>query len=74
MNDEEYKQQLEQKLWDVADILRGSMDANEYKNYILGFIFYKFLSEKIENFLNKELEEDELTFQEAYENDEDYHN
>ena len=71
MNDEEYKQQLEQKLWDVADILRGSMDANEYKNYILGFIFYKFLSEKIENFLNKELEEDELTFQEAYENDED---
>ena len=47
MNDEEYKQQLEQKLWDVADILRGSMDANEYKNYILGFIFYKFLSEKI---------------------------
>jgi type I restriction enzyme M protein len=73
MNDEEYKQQLEQKLWDVADILRGSMDANEYKNYILGFIFYKFLSEKIENFLNKELEEDELTFQEAYENDEYYH-
>ena len=66
MSDEQHKQQLEQKLWDVSDILRGSMDANEYKNYILGFIFYKYLSEKIENYLNKELEFDEITFQEAY--------
>ncbi|OED29765.1 type I restriction-modification system subunit M [Methanosphaera sp. WGK6] len=72
MSDEQHKQQLEQKLWDVADILRGSMDANEYKNYILGFIFYKYLSEKIENFLNNALEEDGLTFQEAYETDEEY--
>lgn len=66
----EYKQQLEQKLWQIADILRGSMDANEYKNYILGFIFYKYLSEKIENYLNKELENDGISFKEAYEDEE----
>lgn len=72
MSDEGNKQQLEQKLWAIADILRGSMDANEYKNYILGFIFYKYLSEKIVTFLNKELEQDELTFKQAYETDEEY--
>lgn len=46
------------------------MDANEFKNYILGFIFYKYLSEKIELYLSKELEADGLTFNEAYENEE----
>lgn len=71
MSDEGNKQQLEQKLWAIADILRGSMDANEYKNYILGFIFYKYLSEKIVTFLNKELEQDELTFKQAYETDDE---
>lgn len=72
MSDEGNKQQLEQKLWAIADILRGSMDANEYKNYILGFIFYKYLSEKIVTFLNKELEQDELIFKQAYETDDEY--
>lgn len=32
-------QELYQKLWDAADILRSKMDANEYKSYLLGFIF-----------------------------------
>ena len=59
-------------LWSGADILRSKMDANEYKNYILGFIFYKYLSEKIVTFLNKELEQDELTFKQAYETDDEY--
>lgn len=40
------KQILEQKLWDVANTLRGRINADEYRNYILGFIFYKYLSEK----------------------------
>lgn len=71
MSDEVFKRELEAKLWDIADILRGKMDANEYKNYILGFIFYKYLSEKIEKYLDKELEEDGIKFKEAYE-DEDY--
>lgn len=36
---------LEQQLWASADILRGKMDASEYKNYLLGLIFYKYLSD-----------------------------
>ena len=31
------------KLWDMANKLRGTMDANEYKNYILPFMFYRYL-------------------------------
>ena len=37
--------QLESVLWGCADILRGKMDANEYKDYILGLLFYKYLSD-----------------------------
>lgn len=36
---------LYQALWNSADILRSKMDANEYKNYLLGLVFYKYLSD-----------------------------
>jgi len=39
-------EKLEQQLWASADILRGKMDASEYKNYLLGLVFYKYLSDK----------------------------
>ena len=38
--------ELNAKLWASADILRGKMDASEYKNYLLGLVFYKFLSDQ----------------------------
>ena len=38
---EDQKKQLEQQLWNIADTLRGKMDADEFRDYILGFIFYK---------------------------------
>lgn len=66
----EYQRKLETKLWAIADELRGNMDANEFKNYMLGFIFYKYLSEKIEIYLNQELKEDGVTFKEAFEDPE----
>ncbi|KIA89911.1 type I restriction-modification system subunit M [Kaistella jeonii] len=44
---EEQKRLLEQKLWDIANALRGKIDADAYRDYILGFIFYKYLSEKL---------------------------
>lgn len=40
------KQQLAAKIWEAANAMRSSIEANEYKDYILGFIFYKYLSEK----------------------------
>ncbi len=47
------KQQLASKIWASANKMRSKIEANEYKDYILGFIFYKFLSDKEENFLRK---------------------
>ena len=44
MGDED-KKKLEQQLWKIANELRGKMDADEFRDYILGFIFYKYLSE-----------------------------
>jgi len=38
--------ELNNQLWASADILRGKMDASEYKNYLLGLVFYKFLSDR----------------------------
>ena len=40
------KQQLASKIWESANKMRSKIEANEYKDYILGFIFYKFLSNK----------------------------
>lgn len=48
------KHQLASRIWASANEIRSKIDANEYKDYILGFIFYKFLSEKEEEYLFKE--------------------
>jgi hypothetical protein len=45
------KQQLAFKIWESANRMRSKIEANEYKDYILGFIFYKFLSDKELNYL-----------------------
>lgn len=45
------KNQLAAKIWESANNLRGKMEANEYKDYILGFIFYKFLSDNEVSYL-----------------------
>ena len=37
----EQKQKLEQQLWNIANTLRGKMDADDFRDYILGFIFKK---------------------------------
>ena len=52
---EEQKRILEKQLWGVANALRGKINADEYKNYILGFIFYKYLSEKLERYVNEKI-------------------
>ena len=60
---EEQKKILQQKLWDIANTLRGKMTADDFRDYILGFIFYKYLSEKIERFIDMELlSQDDFNF------------
>jgi len=61
---EEQKKQLEQQLWNIANTLRGKMNADEFRDYILGFIFYKYLSEKMEMFANEILKQDKIKFRE----------
>lgn len=56
------KQQLASKIWALANELRGKVPAATYKDYMLGFLFYKYLSDREENYLMKNLgyERDEL--------------
>lgn len=55
------KQQLANKIWESANKMRSKIEANEYKDYILGFIFYKFLSDKEEEYLkSKDWEEEDF--------------
>src|SRR6187401_929070 len=56
---------LEQKLWKIADTLRGKMDADDFRDYILGFIFYKYLSEKMYNYANSILKPDKIKYEEV---------
>lgn len=66
---EEQRKILEKQLWAVANVLRGKMNADEYKNYILGFIFYKYLSEKLARYIDEKLLSGEkFNFQDVDEN------
>ena len=56
------KKQLQQQLWNIADSLRGKMHADEFRDYCLGFIFYKYLSEKMHRYANTILKEDGIDF------------
>jgi type I restriction enzyme M protein len=59
---DDQKKQLQQQLWNIANTLRGKMDADEFRDYILGFIFYKYLSEKMHLYANSILKEDNTTY------------
>lgn len=65
------KQQLANKIWESANRMRSKIEANEYKDYILGFIFYKFLSDKEVAFLKKDGYEDADIEENAHENNEE---
>lgn len=55
------KQQLANKIWESANKMRSKIEANEYKDYILGFIFYKYLSDQEVKFLKeKEFTDDDI--------------
>lgn len=57
---------LSSQLWAIANDLRGGMDANEFRNYILGTIFYRYLSERTEMYMQDILKEDGLSYEQAF--------
>lgn len=57
---------LSSQLWAIANDLRGGMDANEFRNYILGTIFYRYLSERTEMYMQEILKDDGLTYEQAF--------
>lgn len=64
---EDQKKQLEQQLWNIANTLRGKMNADEFRDYILGFIFYKYLAEKMEIYANTILKQDKIKYKDIKE-------
>ena len=66
------KQQLANKIWASANKMRSKIEANEYKDYILGLIFYKFLSDNEVNYLKSIgwTDEDIVTLVENHEDQE----
>lgn len=61
---------LHARLWSIANTLRGTMEAYDFKNYILGLIFYRYLSENVEQRVAKLLEEDGISYEEAWQDEE----
>src|SRR5210317_1921446 len=59
---EDHKKQLQSQLWKIANTLRGKMGADEFRDYILGFIFYKYLSEKMHTYADRILKPDNLRY------------
>lgn len=67
---QELAAELSSKLWAMANDLRGNMEAYEFKNYILGLLFYKELSDRTEKFVAELLQEDNTTFETAWKDEE----
>jgi len=53
MNREQQRAELHRTIWKIANDLRGSVDGWDFKQYVLGFLFYRFISENISNYLNE---------------------
>ncbi|OED53930.1 type I restriction-modification system subunit M [Aliivibrio fischeri] len=59
---EQHQQELKKQLWNIANTLRGNMSADDFRDYILGLIFYKYLSDKLNRYANELLSEDGIQF------------
>ncbi len=65
-----HQKELCNKLWTMANALRGNMEAYEFKNYILGMIFYYYLSDRTEKYMANLLKDDNITYENAWEDEE----
>src|SRR4051812_10717887 len=68
---EAQKKELERALWGIANDLRGKMDADEFRDYVLGFIFFKYLSERMRLYANGILKPDDIEFTDIRESTKD---
>ena len=62
--------ELSNQIWSICNDLRGGMDANEFRNYILGTIFYRYLSERTEMYMQDLLKEDNISYEDAWADEE----
>lgn len=69
-NQQNHEAELQKRLWDMANSLRGQMEASEFKNYILGLIFYRYLSDKIEVVTEEILEHNDETYADVWADEE----
>ena len=65
-----HQKELCNKLWAMANALRGNMEAYEFKNYILGMIFYYYLSDRTEKYMANLLKDDGIGYEEAWADEE----
>ena len=54
MTKEQERAELHRAIWQIANDLRGSVDGWDFKQYVLGMLFYRFISENLTNYLNEE--------------------
>ena len=54
MTKEQERAELHRTIWAIAEDLRGSVDGWDFKSYVLGILFYRFISENVTNFINRE--------------------
>lgn len=63
MTKEQERDELHRTIWQIANDLRGSVDGWDFKSYVLGMLFYRFISENLANYINKdERDEGNLDF------------
>ena len=67
---QQHQKELCQKLWTMANALRGNMEAYEFKNYILGMIFYYYLSDRTEKYMVNLLKDDSISYEDAWKDEE----
>ena len=49
---EQEREELHKAIWGIADELRGSVDGWDFKSYVLGIMFYRYISENLTNYIN----------------------
>ena len=50
---EQERAEIQKSIWNIANALRGAVDGWDFKQYVLGMLFYRFISENITNYINE---------------------